>query len=61
MVCPLRNPSLFTLKFDSLSQFYFLKQLKTWLFAIILLFKTIKSFSVKSEALRRGQTILYTE
>jgi len=28
MGCPFRNPSLFTLKFDSLSQFYFLKQLK---------------------------------
>jgi len=25
---PLRNPSLFTIKFDSLLQFYFLKQLK---------------------------------
>ena len=25
---PLRNPSLFTLKFDFLPQFYFLKQLK---------------------------------
>ena len=41
MGCPLRNPSLFTLKFDS---------------ATILIFKTIKSFSVKSEALRRGTT-----
>ena len=29
MGCPLRNPSLFTLRFDSLPQFYFLKQLKT--------------------------------
>ena len=29
MGCPLCNPSLFTLKFDSLPQFYFLKQLKT--------------------------------
>ena len=28
MGCPLRNPSLFTLKFDSLPQFYYLKQLK---------------------------------
>ena len=28
MGCPLRNPSLFTLKFDPLQQFYFLKQLK---------------------------------
>ena len=47
MGCPLRNPSLFTLKFD--------------FFAAILLFKTIKSFSVKSEGLRRGQPISYTE
>ena len=31
MGCPLRNPSLFTLKFDSLPQFYFLKQLKAFL------------------------------
>ena len=29
MDCPLRNPLLFTLKFDSLPTFYFLKQLKT--------------------------------
>ena len=29
MGCPIRNPSLFTLKFDSLPQFYFLKQSKT--------------------------------
>ena len=28
MGCPLRSPLLFTLKFDSLPQFYFLKQLK---------------------------------
>ena len=28
MGCPLFNVSLFTLKFDSLPQFYFLKQLK---------------------------------
>ena len=28
MGCPLRNPSLFTLKFDSLPQFYFLKKLE---------------------------------
>ena len=28
MGCPLRNPSLFTLKLYSLPQFYFLKQLK---------------------------------
>ena len=34
---------------------------KVWLFATILLFKTIKSFSVKSEALRRGQPISYTD
>ena len=29
MGCPLRNPLLFTLKFDSFPQFDFLKQLKT--------------------------------
>ena len=29
MGCPLRNPSLFMLKFDSLPEFYILKQLKT--------------------------------
>ena len=34
---------------------------KVWLFATILLFKTIKSFSVKSEGLRRGQPMSYTE
>ena len=28
---------------------------KVWLFATILTFKTIKNFSVKSEALRKGQ------
>ena len=28
MGCPFHNPSLFTLKFDSLPQFYFLKQLE---------------------------------
>ena len=30
MGCPLPNPSLFTLKFDSLPQFYFLKQIKAF-------------------------------
>jgi hypothetical protein len=44
--CPLLNASLFTLKFDSVSQLYF---------------KTIKNFSLKSEALRRGQPLSYTE
>ena len=29
MGCPLRNPWVFTLKFDSLPEFYFLKQLET--------------------------------
>ena len=47
MGCPLRNPSLFTLKFDSLPQFYFLEQLK--------------NFNAKSEGLRRGQPISYME
>ena len=45
MGCALRNPLLFTLKFDSLSQFYFLKQLKTWLFATILHFKQLKALA----------------
>ena len=44
--CPLLSASLFTLKFDSLSQLYFLKQ---W------------NFSVKSKALVRVQPLSYTE
>ena len=46
MGCPLRNPSLFTLKF--------LIVLKSRIVAE-------SNFSVKSEGLRWGQPILYTE
>ena len=40
MGCPLRNPSLFTLKFDSLPQFYFLKQLKSFSWVYHSVFRT---------------------
>ena len=59
MGCPLRNPSLFTLKFDSLPQFYFLKQLKASGVILKELGQNLR-FSVKSEVLTRVQTPSYT-
>ena len=50
MGCPLHNPSPFTLKFGSFLTIKF-----------DYFFKTIKNFSIKSEGLRRGQLVSYTE